>query len=336
MDAIKLAESLDYCLANDLPAMIWGDVGIGKTDIAKQRAKACSAGTVVFTPATYESVDLRGIPSDKDGKEVIWLKPDFIADLYRAGPRPVLIIDEVNTNKGIEVPLMQLILTRQIGPHKLPDGTRLLMTGNRMIDRGAANKMNKALEDRMFHLDLEASLKPWLAWAAGANIHPAILAFLMLRGEGNQDRPGLFICRDPKKQDQRSRPGPRAWASVSPCVDAPDSIRFGLIAGRVGEAAAGEFEGFLQVFRSMPPIPQIIAKPDTAPVPSEPSLRYAVSVALGHAANPVNLASVARYMLRVGKEFQIVTMTDAVRRKPELCETPAYIQWAATNADIAI
>lgn len=336
MDAIKLTESLSYAIEHDLPVMLWGDTGIGKTEIVKQVAAALGRPCLVETLATMESVDLRGLPMNgADG--VVWNRPDFLVRLDKLGKGAVLFVDEANANPpSVQVPIMQLVLNRHIGPHELPEGTRIVMAGNRMTDRAAAQRMNKALEDRLFHLDLEASLKPWLAWAAKANLHPAILAFLMLRGEGNVDRPGLFIWRDAKSQDQRSRPGPRAWASVASVVDAPDSIRFGLVAGRVGEAAAAEFEGFLSVFRNLPPIPQIIAKPDTAPVPSEPSLQYAVSVALGHAANAANLAAVSQYMARVGREFQIVTMTDAVRRKPALAETPAYIRWAAANADVAI
>jgi hypothetical protein len=283
-----------------------------------------------------ESVDLRGLPR-LTGNGVAWERPDFLVRLDAMGEGAVLFVDEANANgQSVQIPLMQLVLKRRIGPHELPKGKRLVLAGNRMADRAAAQRMNTALADRLFHVDFEASLKPWLAWASHAGLHPALLAFLMLRGEGNINRPGLFNQFDPAQADQRSRPGPRAWAAVSKAVDAPDSIRFGLIAGRVGEAAAGEFEGFLKVYRTLPPIQQIIGNPAGAPVPTEPSIQYAISVALGNAANAANFAAVLQYMARVGKEFQIVTATDAVRRKPDLCETPAFINWAASNADVAI
>lgn len=336
MDSLKLAETLEYAIEHDLPTFVWGKPGIGKTQIVRQVAAKLGRKCLSLTLATMESVDLRGLPMHAP-KGVEWARPDFLVRLDELGDGAVLFVDEANANaQSVQVPLMQLVLERHIGPHALPDGTRIVMAGNRMSDKAAAQRMNTALADRLFHVDFEASLKPWLKWASSAGVHPAVLAFLMLRGEGNVNRPGLFDPEQTPLADQRSRPGPRAWTDAARAVDAPDSVRFGLIAGRVGEAAAAEFEGFLKVFRSLPPIPQIIAKPDTATVPDEPSLQYAVSVALGHAANPANLAAVSQYMGRVGREFQIVTMTDAVRRKPELAETPAYIRWAAANADVAI
>ena len=111
-----------------------------------------------------------------------------------------------------------------------------------------------------------------------------------------------------------------------------------LVAGLVGEAAAGEFEGFVRIYKALPPIQQIIGAPDTAPVPSErdASTQYAVAVALSRASNAANFAAVLRYMARVGSEFETVTATDAVRRNPSLASTPAFIQWAASHADVAI
>jgi len=335
MDAIGIASALDYALEHDLPTMLWGDTGIGKTDLVKQAGARAGRQVRTITPATYESVDLRGLPVDR-GDRVDWTRPDFVADLFNMGAEPVLFVDEINTNKALEVPLMQLILTRSIGPHKLPEGTRIVCAGNRTTDRAAAQRMGKALEDRLFHLDYEASLDSWLPWAATNGVHPAIIAFLRWRGKDSPGRPGLFIWRSKESQDMRSRPGPRAWAACSPVVDAPAALRFAFMSGRVGEAAAVEFEGFLDVWKNLPPIPQIIAKPDTCKIPSELSLQYAVSVALGHAADPVNIAAICQYMGRVGAEFQTVTMTDAVRRRADIAETPAYIRWAAQNSHLAI
>jgi hypothetical protein len=104
----------------------------------------------------------------------------------------------------------------------------------------------------------------------------------------------------------------------------------------VGDAAAAEFEGFVRVYRSLPPILSIINNPTGAPVPSDPSTQYAVAVALSRASNPANFQNVLSYMRRVGREFEIVTVTDAIRRNPELCNTQAFIHWAASNADVAI
>lgn len=328
-----LAESaLAFNISANVPTFLMGPPGIGKTDMVAKAAAALGLPLHVETLATMEPVDLRGLPF-REGDKVTWSKPDFLARLESLGRDSVLFIDEANANsQAMQVPLMQLVLARRIGPHALPEGCRVVLAGNRQSDRAAATRIPTALANRLCFLDVEPDLKAWLAWAAASDLHPAVVAFLMLRGEGTHGRPGLLFNFDASK-DSRSFASPRAWAAVARVADAPDAIRPDIISGLVGEAAAAEFEGFLRVYRSLPPLPQILAEPDASPVPSDPSIQYAVAVALSRASNPANFGNALRYMERVGKEFSIVTATDAVRRKPELAETPSYIRFAAANSE---
>jgi hypothetical protein len=336
MNLQQAADHLRFALKANVPVFLWGAPGIGKTDTGESVAADLGLPCLTETLSTMESVDLRGLPRDRNGV-VEWSVPDFIARLRALGEDSVLFVDEANANaQSVQVPLMQLALKRRIGPHELPRGCRVIMAGNRQSDRAAAQRMPTALANRLLHLDVEPDLKAWLKWAAANAIHPMVCAFLMLRGEGTVNKPGLLFQFDPAKPDVRAFPSPRSWAAVSKIADAPDSLRFGLVAGLVGEGAAGEFNGFVDIYRTLPPLPQIIGAPDTAPVPSEPSIQYAVAIALSRAANAANFAAVLRYMARVGREFQIVTATDAVRRQPALASTPAFIHWAAANADVAI
>jgi ATPase family associated with various cellular activities (AAA) len=333
----QAAASLRFALAKDRPAMLWGSPGIGKTAIVRAAAADASLPLFEMTLATLESVDLRGLPVLDGQGGVVWAKPDFLMALEAFGGPCVLFVDEANAvGPSLQVPMMQLVLERRVGPHKLPAGCRVVLAGNRQSDRASAQRMGTALANRLTHIDVEADLKAWLSWAGRVQLNPAIVAFLMLRGEGKPQRPGLLHMFDPDKPEVRAFPSPRSWEAAADYVDAPDAIRHGLIAGTVGEAAAAEFEGFLQVYRTMPPLPSIIANPDAAPVPAEPSLRYAVSMALSTAANAANFGNVLKYMARVGREFEICTATDAVRRKPDLASTAPYIHWAARNADVMI
>lgn len=331
-------ETLAFSLANDVPCFLWGAPGIGKTDMVESAAAEAGRPCLTETLSTMEPVDLRGLPrTDATTDSVRWSLPDFMARLHAMGPNPVLFVDEANANAAaIQVPLMQLALKRRIGPHALPDGCSVVLAGNRQGDRAAAQRMPTALANRLQHIDVEPELKAWLGWAASVALHPMVCAFLMLRGEGTTNRPGLLHQFDPSKPEVRAFPSPRSWVQAARWADAPDHLRFGGIAGIVGEAAAAEFEGFVRVYRSLPPILSIISNPDTAAVPSDPSTQYAVAVALSRAANGANFANVLRYMSRVGREFEIVTATDAIRRHPDLTDTPAFIHWAARNADVAI
>lgn len=330
------AQALAFNLKAGISTMLQGPPGVGKTDMVETACAEIGRPCVTDTLSTMEPVDLRGLPQTVGGT-VVWSRPEFLARLYAAGPEPVLFIDEANAaGQSLQVPLMQMVLNKRVGSHDLPAGTTVVLAGNRQSDRAAAQRMGTALNDRLAFLDVEPCLRTWLKWAAARNIHPMICAFLMLRGEGTHGRPGMLHNFDPTKPEIRSFPSPRSWAISNPYPDAPDAIRFALLSGKVGEAAATEFEGFRRIYMSLPPLPVILADPDKAPVPSDPSTQYAVAVALSRAANGANFANALRYMGRVGREFQIVTATDAVRRTPALANSTAYIHWAAANSDVTI
>jgi DNA polymerase III delta prime subunit len=341
-----------HAIEADIPVMFHGSPGTGKTEALEALARDMGLPCLTETLSTMESVDLRGLPK-LDGDSVVWAKPDFLLRLERlcaqsADGRALFFIDEINSNgQSVQVPLMQLFRKRAIGPHVLPAGVRLAAAGNLQSDRAAAQRMGTALANRMCHLPIEPptdteSVREWCKWAASVGLHPMVIALMMLRGAENGVRgqpgyqPGLLFNFNPDDPTAPAFASPRSVAEVAKIADAPDASRFHLVRGLAGEAFATEFEGFVKVYRSAPPVLQIIANPTGAKVPQEPGVQYAVSLALARAANPGNFSAVLTYMQRVGREFEIVTATDAIRRNPDLTDTPAFINWAARNADVTI
>lgn len=347
MNLQSALSALEVAFKANIPTMLHGAPGTGKTEGIEATAAALGLPCLTEVLATMEAVDLRGLPCI-DGGAVTWSKPDFLARLEAMGPEGVLFIDEANSNaQSVQVPLMQLAWKRQIGPHAIPEGWRIVMAGNRQSDRAAAQRMGTALANRLLHLDVDApnsqdDVRAWATWAAGAGIHPMVIAFLMLRGGSNGTpgkpgyQPGLLFDFRPEDANARAFPTPRAWSQVSKVATAPDAVRLHLVAGLVGAKAASEFEGFVKIYKSAPPVLSIISNPDGAAVPKEPGVQYAVALALARAANATNFSAILRYMSRVGREFEIVTATDAIRRHPDLTDTPAFVTWAARNADVTI
>lgn len=330
-------DDLTFCLTHGLTAMLEGPPGVGKTDMVALACANLGRGLVTDTLSTQESVDLRGLPF-REGGVTGWSRPEFLDRLHNAGPAPVLFWDEANAvSQSLQVPLMQMTLNGRVGPHDLPAGTTVVLAGNRVGDRAAAQRMGTALNSRLLFIPVEPDLKTWLAWAVKADVSPVIRAFLMLRGTGTHGRPGLFHNFDPSKPEVRAFACPRSYTQSSPIVDhASDAQRLRLLVGKIGEAAACELDGFTRIMRTLPPIPAILADPLSVDVPDNIGSQYALATALSKAANPTNLKNVAAYMNRVGPEFLTVTMTDAVRRNHDLASTRAYIDWASENSAVAI
>lgn len=341
------------CVEANTPAMLHGSPGVGKTEGIEGIARALGIPCHTETLSTMESVDLRGLPGQDGHGGVVWSKPDFLLKLERlCAESPsgecLFFLDEINSNsQSVQVPSMQMFRKREIGPHKLPDGVRLVAAGNFQTDRAAAQRMGTALANRLAHFDVDAPVDPesvraWAKWAASAQIHPMMIAFIMLRGAENGQRgqpgyqPGCLFNFRPDDANARAFASPRSVAEAAKFCDAPDHLRRYLVESLCGDAFAAEFEGFVRVYKSAPPVLAILSNPTGCAVPSEPGVQYAVALALSRAADASNFDSVLTYVARIGREFEIVTATDAIRRNPDLTDTKAFITWAARNADVTI
>lgn len=324
MKVSEAIPALNAALDADIPPHLWGAPGIGKSELVAAVAKARGAALVDIRLNLFDPVDLRGLPTVANGATV-WLKPAiWPADDSR---ETILFFDEMDrASPSVMSAAMQIVLDRRVGEHVLPASVRIVAAGNGRTDRTGTNKMPAALANRFCHFDIEADADAWAAWATGAGIDPALVAFIRFR-------PNLIHA---ESADGRTFPSPRQWAKVNRVMGQPDHIRHALAKGLVGEGPAGELEAFVRVMRALPPLDSILQDPAGAPVPSDPSARFAVAAALARRATDANLAAVLAYAGRLPREFEVMTAVDAIRRQPKLAETSAFVAWAVRNQDVTL
>jgi hypothetical protein len=321
--ASKLAASF---IAANIPVMFHGAPGLGKSDLARELAQGLPL--IDFRASLLDPVDLRGVPSVSNGTTV-WNPPAFLPMESRDGANGILFMDELtNANLAVQGALLQLVLDRRLGEYVMPDSWRIVAAGNRQTDRASANRLSSAAANRFAHIDIEADSKDWQAWAVKSAIHPVLIAFIGFRPE----------LLHKMENDTRTFPTPRAWANVSKAIATCGSLdsAYEIAAALVGQAAAIEFSGFVQVWRELPRIPDIIAAPASTPIPHDPSAKYALACALARAATVSNMDSVVAYLDRLGLEFSIMGVTQAITRAPELLQTSAHVQWAIRNQHVTL
>ena len=103
-----------------------------------------------------------------------------------------------------------------------------------------------------------------------------------------------------------------------------------------GAAAAAEFAGFMDVWQQLPDVDEVLANPGSARVPEEPAAMYALSSALGLAADEDNMDAIALYAMRIQPEFGVLVMREAVACNPCLVRTRAFARWAEDNAEVLL
>jgi hypothetical protein len=245
-----------------LSLMLWGPPGIGKSSIVAQVARQYDLELVDLRLSQLAPTDLRGLPVAEDGVSR-WLPPEF---LPRSG-RGVLFLDEINMAPPVMQGIaQQLILDRQVGSYRVPDGWFIWAAGNRKSDRAAVFEMPSALANRFIHLDLNPDLESFKAWGFASGISEQILAFLSFR-------PTLLHHIDAQRP---AWPSPRSWTMANQLRE----VGLG-IDPAIGPAAASEFEAFCAVYENLPDLESILAgKGDRAEFPIEVSARYATVLGL--------------------------------------------------------
>lgn len=314
----------------DIPAFLWGPPGIGKSDGVRKVAADMGINCFDFRAITVDPVDLRGLPK-VEGDWTRWTKTGLLPIAERDGPRGLLFLDELNTAPaGTMNACLGLVLDRKIGEYRLPAGWIPVAAGNRQADRAAVQRVPTPLLKRFAHIEIEADLRAWSLWANSAGVSAAVVAFL-------QFRPALLHTMP--EGEAKASADPRNWVKVGKIVDScPAALRQAAIAAIVGPGPAGELEGFLRIWHTLPPIAEIIANPDSAMVPrsNDAASLYAIAGALGRKADRGNVERIFRYGARLPREYSILLAIDAVKRDATLATTAAFVAWARANQDVAL
>jgi hypothetical protein len=325
-ETIKSAFELAlYYMEKDIPCLVSGPPGVGKSDMWAAIARKTKRIFIDLRLGMMDPVDLLGLQSINNGvtqwNRPAWMPPVGSKDKY------LILFDEIaDISRVMQSAAYQLVLNGRAGPHVLGENCYRCAAGNRREDRAAAQTMSTALASRFAHIDVRSDPEAFIEWANANEIDPLISGFIRFR-------PALLYSME--GADLRAFPTPRAWARVAKCVHADTSLRFRLVAGLVGEGAAGEFEVYMKGL-NLPSLDEIIANPKKCPIPKEPSSKYALSSMLARFATRQNFAAIVSYCQRseFGRDFETVTALDATKRDSTLCDTKAWLEWANKNNDL--
>tara|TARA_X000001036_G_C20619518_1_gene782453 strand:+ start:231 stop:1241 length:1011 start_codon:yes stop_codon:yes gene_type:complete len=331
--ASQLGNELISNAKADIPSMLWGPPGIGKSQITYALARALGAKLYELRANLFDPVDIRGglkVVEQEDGtyRTRYGIPEDYPDSNYQG--TVVLAIEELpNASKATMNGLLQLILDKQIGSYKLPPNTVIIANGNRSVDRAAVNEMPTPVKNRFAHYTLEANIDDWCAWAVNAGIDPAITAFLRYR-------PKLLHDMD---VSQAAFPTPRSWEMLNrklPFFGGTHDEEFYGCASLIGDGPAGEFVAFKKMINDMPDIDKCINAPSSVTVPSDTSICFAVAGALAARADQTTFKAIMQFARRMPAEYQVIVVRDSLAKDKTLLQHASFTQWTADNANVLV
>lgn len=333
MKASQLQTTIAYAIKHKLPILVKGAPGTGKSDIIAQACIQAGADLIISHPVVSDPTDYKGLPFPvKDKDEATFLPFGDLLKLIKATKPTVFFLDDLGqAPMSVQSSVMQLILARRINGHKVSEHVIFLAATNRRQDKAGVMGILEPVKSRFAAIvELEVNIDDWVDWAYQQDMPAELIAFIRYR-------PNLLHDFKPTA-DIVNTPCPRTVAYVGNMMKAgmPKGLEYELTSGAAGEGFAAEFIGFLNIYKELPDIPTLIQNPEQAPVPSEPSLLFAICGALVHKAERKNFANILRYANRIPAEFQVLLVKDAIKRNKALSSTPEFSAWAVKHADLVL
>lgn len=311
--------------------MLHGSPAIGKSAIVQQVANEYGLKLIDLRLAQCDPTDLAGFPTITGEKasykpmDTFPIEGDVIPKGFNGW---LLFLDELNSAApAIQSAAYKVILDRMVGNHKLHKNVAIVAAGNLETDNAIVQPMSTALQSRMAHLELVVDAKEWVEWASSNGIDHRITSYINFK-------PDALYTFSPDHTD-KTYASPRTWEFANRVLQVADSSSpecLPMLAGTISEGVAREFLGFCKIHLDLPKLTEILQSPTTIPVPTEPSILYAMTGALGANANENNVGPLMKYITRLPVEFQVVTLREVVRRNKKLIQNEAVRNWVTQSA----
>ncbi|MFG2515649.1 AAA family ATPase [Streptomyces sp. NPDC048584] len=290
-------EALTLAIAADLPVLLWGEPGIGKTAALNQLAASLDLPLTTVIASVHEPSDFSGLPivgDDPAEQGVPMAPPDWAVRLVRAG-RGLLFLDELSTAPpAVQAALLRLVLERRIGALRLPPGVRIVAAANPRASAADGWELSPPLANRFVHLNWTHDpevvvrglggtwpratlprLDPDRLTAAVKFARRAVCAFLTAR-------PPL-VHRLPSSETRRGGPwpSPRSWdmtltlIAFATAAGSDRDVLSLLVRGTVGDGPGLELLASLDRL-DLPDPELLLADPAGAELPERGDLRQAV------------------------------------------------------------
>jgi hypothetical protein len=324
--------------AADLPLMIWGDGGLGKSRIAEQAAAAAGRQYHDFRALIKDLPDLQGFPVLSRMEEGAPAPMTAPADLPDSGSTAAhcLVLEELpGASRMMQSALYGLILERRLNSYRLPANTRIIATGNMATSGGVTQSMPKPLASRFQHYRLVLCPEESLAYAQSAGWSPFVIAY-HAHTKGTD-----WFSFDPKSIEE-TYACPRSWEMASRILNAgniPRDILTPTLAGLLGYGIGQKFAAFLSLYSELAPtLAGLRSDPVNCPLPSDGAALWFIAATTAAAAgsegkaNPLAFARWAiPFLARLPDELCIFALDAAHRALPQIRQTPEFAAIVAAN-----
>lgn len=264
---MPMMRALAACVRANVPVLIWGSPGLGKTAVLTRNADAWGRHLETVIGSVREASDFMGLPIELDGQ--VHYSPLAWAKRLAGAPKGLLYLGELTTSApSVQKAMLRVVQERWVGDLHFPDSVSIVADANPVDQAVDGWDLPAPVSNRFVHLPWTFNPEQWLsglvvgfanlpvqALDAGLNDNPvaarvrvAASVAAYLRGNPARINPGPpddgHGAIDPEKAGG-AWPSPRSWTNtveaLSHLQDDDENAEVLLVKGGVGEQAAREY-----------------------------------------------------------------------------------------------
>ncbi|WP_058852982.1 AAA family ATPase, partial [Nocardia jinanensis] len=317
LDALVLA------VRADVPLLIWGSPGTGKTSAVVSLGEAMASRVEVVVGSIREPTDFAGLPV-VDGGEVRFAPPAWARRLVEARGG-LLFLDELTTAPpAVQAAMLRIVLERRVGDLLLPADTRIIAAANPPGEAADGWDLSAPMANRFVHLDWAVTAEEVARGLTEGFPSPAELLTRPTADEHDlrwaramvsaflRVRPALVLDL-PRSAEAvgRAWPSPRSWEmatrllAAARAASAAPEVGGMLLRGAVGEGPGSELVAWLRHL-DLPDPAGVLADPGSFVVPERGDRAHA---ALGAVAAFAVAADDAELWARAWQVVGVVART---------------------------
>lgn len=273
--------ALGICIAGNIPVVLWGPPGQGKTSVIEEMAEQQELRLETVIASIREPSDFAGLPIVHAQSGSVTLAPPRWAKALAATERGLVFFDEISTAPpSVQAAMLRVVLDRVVGDLELPSGTRIVAAANPPGEAADGWDLAPPMANRFCHLTwklpanvlVEGFSYGWptisVPRVEESKLEEATASSRRLIASFLSSRPHLVTVMPAERAATGfAFPTPRSWdmaarlhAACQLTDSAPDVLIL-LLTGCVGDAAAAELSAYLET-ADLPDPSALLADPE--------------------------------------------------------------------------